>query len=697
VQKKPLVPRLTKRTSPSLTEKSCVSLPPLHIDWMRHREVSVRDSASSNVLVIAPHGFPGNDDNTEILAYHLAQKLESHAVINNRKYKRPGKKWANDEPGFVADLNNPSDVEKFAPDFLEKLMGKVDHLCKNYQKAMLVFIHGMDDDETDKEFPNMMCDVGVGYSGSKHDPAKAFATKDFVEDLLDKLQKNKVWPAHVGARFTGSGTMAAYFHNHPGYEKVESVQLELRCENVRETSADLEATAEKLRKTIEGVTGFHKKESSMPDIVIDAEFESLLPPLSEAEFAQLEKNILASGGCREPVSVWRHDGKRILLDGHHRLKICRKHGLPDPAVQEIELGSRAEAILWITDNQRGRRNVTAFQRIEMAYRREPAIRERAKAKQKDAHKVRGKGAETKGDAPLHTDEILGEYAGVSAKTYSKARYIFEHGSEELIKKWRDGDIKVDAAYRKIEKPPKQVATKKAVKTTGPGVQAESLPESPPGAKPAPQPDAPLSLPDLPSPCDVIIVNVPWELASVTVEKLAALPIPKLSQDDCMLWLRSTNSRAPEAYTLINSWGFQPKTLFTWIKLEPKPAKWLNDRSEHYVLAVKGNPPVDEERKFSTASETGAAKDNPKRPMQFYRQIELYCSGKTRLDVFSETTRDGWIPWNPWAVDEQVKLSMGEKVAPETKEKGSKKESAKSTKKERKRKPTSKKKRPNESD
>src|SRR5208283_5008353 len=120
----------TKKERKTQTKKTCTSLPPVHDGWMIHKEVSVRDSGTCNVLVVAPHGFPGNDDNTEILAYHLAQKLEAYAVVNNRKYKRPGEQWANDEPGFVADLNNPDDVQEFAPDFFEKLMAKVDDLCK---------------------------------------------------------------------------------------------------------------------------------------------------------------------------------------------------------------------------------------------------------------------------------------------------------------------------------------------------------------------------------------------------------------------------------------------------------------------------------------------------------------------------------------------------------------------------------------
>ena len=181
----------------------------------------------------------------------------------------------------------------------------------------------------------------------------------------------------------------------------------------------------------------------------------------------------------------------------------------------------------------------------------------------------------------------------------------------------------------------------------------------------PQSDEPASAPDLPSPCDVIIVNVPWELTAITMEKLAGLPIPEVAHDNCMVWVRATNSRIVEAYSLVDGWGFEPKTLFTWIKQELESAEWLNDRSEHYVVGIKGNPSVNEERKFSTALETSPAKDNPTKGMQFYRLIERYCSGETRcLEVFSERPMAGWIPWNPWPVDRLAGGMMKEKVSPD---------------------------------
>ncbi len=90
------------------------------------------------------------------------------------------------------------------------------------------------------------------------------------------------------------------------------------------------------------------------DIKIDKEFAALIPPLSKDELAHLEESLLLIG-CREPLIVWKE--KNILLDGHNRLSICRKHGIPFK-VDAVEIPDREAAERFIVKNQLGRRNLS---------------------------------------------------------------------------------------------------------------------------------------------------------------------------------------------------------------------------------------------------------------------------------------------------------------------------------------------------
>ena len=92
-------------------------------------------------------------------------------------------------------------------------------------------------------------------------------------------------------------------------------------------------------------------------ITINPDLQSLIPPLTAEEYAQLEANLLADG-CHDPLIVWQEE--QTLLDGYNRLQICERHGL-DYRLQELSLPDLDAAKAWMIANQLGRRNLTPDQ------------------------------------------------------------------------------------------------------------------------------------------------------------------------------------------------------------------------------------------------------------------------------------------------------------------------------------------------
>ena len=91
---------------------------------------------------------------------------------------------------------------------------------------------------------------------------------------------------------------------------------------------------------------------------IDPEFQGKIPPLTFEELNQLEANILRDGRIINPIIVWRG----LIVDGHNRYTIAKKHPEIPFSVHEKEFASRYEAIIWICKNQLGRRNLTPEQK-----------------------------------------------------------------------------------------------------------------------------------------------------------------------------------------------------------------------------------------------------------------------------------------------------------------------------------------------
>jgi len=87
-------------------------------------------------------------------------------------------------------------------------------------------------------------------------------------------------------------------------------------------------------------------------IVINPEFQRLIPPLHATELEQLEANIIADG-CRDPITLWG----TTIVDGHNRFDICTRRNIRFET-RPVELENENEAKNWIILNQLGRRNLS---------------------------------------------------------------------------------------------------------------------------------------------------------------------------------------------------------------------------------------------------------------------------------------------------------------------------------------------------
>jgi ParB family chromosome partitioning protein len=143
------------------------------------------------------------------------------------------------------------------------------------------------------------------------------------------------------------------------------------------------------------------------DLQIDAEFQALIPPLSAEERQQLEANLLRDG-CRDALVAWNG----VLLDGHNRYEICRRHGL-EFGVTQIDLADRDAAANWIDTNQLGRRNLSPLAASEIRGR----LYNRLKRSPAQAGAM--KGSVRQNDGSSETAERLATQHGVSSRTIER--------------------------------------------------------------------------------------------------------------------------------------------------------------------------------------------------------------------------------------------------------------------------------------
>ena len=190
------------------------------------------------------------------------------------------------------------------------------------------------------------------------------------------------------------------------------------------------------------------KQVKQPEVIIDPEFEKLLPPQTPEEYRILEENILYDG-CREKLIVWKETG--ILLDGHNRYKICKEHEISYEVHHKL-FSDRNEAKLWMLQNQYARRNMNGFQRVEHALHFKDHFA-------KEAEKNQKAGVNQNSDKGVNTLKELARVAGVSHDTVYRIERILKKATTEDIEALRRGDTSVNKVFEGLDKPKKNTSKK----------------------------------------------------------------------------------------------------------------------------------------------------------------------------------------------------------------------------------------------
>ena len=106
-----------------------------------------------------------------------------------------------------------------------------------------------------------------------------------------------------------------------------------------------------------------KDRAAVKELKIKESFRTVIPSLASEEYALLEQSIIVDG-CRNAILTWNG----FIIDGHNRYAICQKHRL-NYDTEEIDFDTEQDAVVWIINNQLGRRNVTDYQKGELFSRK----------------------------------------------------------------------------------------------------------------------------------------------------------------------------------------------------------------------------------------------------------------------------------------------------------------------------------------
>ena len=164
---------------------------------------------------------------------------------------------------------------------------------------------------------------------------------------------------------------------------------------------------------------------------------------------------------------------------------------------------------------------------------------------------------------------------------------------------------------------------------------------------------------------VILADPPWSFKNyskkgekrnanrhyetMSLADIKNLPIQKIADDDCILFLWITGPLLDKAFDVISEWGFTYKTIgFTWIKENMKSPTlfmgggyWTRSNSEICLLATKGKPKRIGKNVMQPI--ISPRRQHSRKPDEIRERIERLVDGPY-IELFARTESKTWDVW-----------------------------------------------------
>lgn len=125
-------------------------------------------------------------------------------------------------------------------------------------------------------------------------------------------------------------------------------------------------------------------------------------------------------------------------------------------------------------------------------------------------------------------------------------------------------------------------------------------------------------------------------------KQMGIALDPLIAENAHCWLWVTNGTIKQGYEVLNAWGFEYRSLLTWVKPRLGLGPYLRNMTEHVMLGTRGKAPV---RFHGQGTWLFApVQDHSHKPEEVYDIIERVSPEGPRLELFARRTRPGWDVW-----------------------------------------------------
>ncbi|MFD3431265.1 MT-A70 family methyltransferase [Nocardia fluminea] len=151
----------------------------------------------------------------------------------------------------------------------------------------------------------------------------------------------------------------------------------------------------------------------------------------------------------------------------------------------------------------------------------------------------------------------------------------------------------------------------------------------------------------------ILIDAPWDIYQrgslgaeqhyplMSLDRIKALPVGDLAEEDSHLWLWTTNATLRYGYDIMEAYGFTPRSPLTWIKPRLQLGRYLRNMTETCLFGTRGRASVN--FRAQPTWFIAPVQEHSHKPEEQFAIIERVSSGPY-LELFARRRQPGWDVW-----------------------------------------------------
>lgn len=133
--------------------------------------------------------------------------------------------------------------------------------------------------------------------------------------------------------------------------------------------------------------------------------------------------------------------------------------------------------------------------------------------------------------------------------------------------------------------------------------------------------------------------------TMKLDDMKKLKVNEIAEKNCLLFMWSSSPHLPQAIELLQSWGFEYKTIaFVWDKQKVNPGYYTMSQCEICLVGKKGNIPSPRGARNIKQFLSQERTRHSEKPFEIRDRITQMFPSQKKIELFARHKVEGWDSW-----------------------------------------------------